>query len=65
MHPNQQAMSSEPGISAVPERGRLDETPLPRLLLDLQQAKLSGSLVLRRARVEKRIQLRVGSPVRR
>lgn len=56
-------MSSGPSIPAVPDRGRLTETPLPRLLLDLHRARLSGSLVLRQARVEKRIQLREGSPV--
>ena len=48
---------------SVPDRGRLDETPLPRLLLDLHRARPSGSLVLRQAHVEKRIQLREGSPV--
>jgi tetratricopeptide (TPR) repeat protein len=56
-------MSSEPAIPAIPERGRLDETPLPRLLLDLHRARPSGSLVLRNDHVEKRIQLREGSPV--
>jgi hypothetical protein len=56
-------MNSPSSIPAIPDRGHLDETPLPRLLLDLQQARLSGSLVLRRAPVEKRIQLRAGSPV--
>jgi tetratricopeptide (TPR) repeat protein len=56
-------MSSGPPIPTVPDRGRLDETPLPRLLLDLHRARLCGSLVLRQARIEKRIQLREGSPV--
>ncbi len=55
-------MSSGPPIPALPEHGRLAETPLPRLLLDLHRARLCGTLVLRQARVEKRIQLRDGSP---
>jgi tetratricopeptide (TPR) repeat protein len=57
-------MSAAPSTPVIPDRGRLSETPLPRLLLDLQRARLSGSLVLRQAQVEKRIQLREGAPVR-
>jgi Flp pilus assembly protein TadD len=56
-------MSSSPSTPAIPDCGRLGETPLPRLLLDLQRARQSGWLVLRQAPVEKRIQLREGSPV--
>jgi Flp pilus assembly protein TadD len=56
-------MSSGPSTPAIPERGRLADTPLPRLLLDLQRARESGWLLLRQAPVEKRIQLREGSPV--
>lgn len=56
-------MSAAPSTPVIPDRGRLSETPLPRLLLDLQRARLSGSLALRQARVEKRIQLREGAPV--
>ena len=56
-------MSTAPSTPAIPDRGRLSETPLPRLLLDLQRARWSGSLVLRQAQVEKRIQLREGAPI--
>jgi len=56
-------MSSGSPTPAIPDHGRLEEIPLPRLLLDLQRASLSGSLVLRQGRVEKRIQLNQGSPV--
>jgi tetratricopeptide (TPR) repeat protein len=56
-------MSAAPSTPVIPDRGRLSETPLPRLLLDLQRARLSGSLALRQAQVEKRIQLREGAPV--
>jgi tetratricopeptide (TPR) repeat protein len=54
-------MSAAASTPAIPDGGRLSETPLPRLLLDLQRAKLSGSLTLRQAQVEKRIQLREGA----
>jgi curved DNA-binding protein CbpA len=50
-------------VPSIPDHGHLDETPLPRLLLDLQRARLGGTLALRQTRVEKRIQLREGSPV--
>jgi tetratricopeptide (TPR) repeat protein len=38
---------------AIPENGELDETSLPRLLIDLYQAQFDGRLELRRQRVEK------------
>ena len=56
-------MSTAAAPPAIPDLGRLEETPLPRLLLDLQRAKLSGSLVLRQAHIEKQVELREGSPV--
>jgi curved DNA-binding protein CbpA len=56
-------MTARPSIPDIPDRGQLSEMPLPRLLLDLQRARLSGSLTLRQAQVEKSIQLREGSPV--
>ncbi len=56
-------MASDSPIAGLPDRGRLDETPLPRLLLDVQRAGLSGWLTLRQGQVEKRVQLRQGSPV--
>jgi tetratricopeptide (TPR) repeat protein len=48
---------------AVPEHGRLDEIPLPRLLLGLYQARYSGALTLSRDRVGKRFLFREGIPV--
>ena len=48
---------------AVPEHGRLDEIPLPRLLLDLYRARYSGALTLSRDRVGKRFLFREGIPV--
>ena len=56
-------MTADPSIPTIPDRGHLSEMPLPRLLLDLQRARLSGSLTLRQAQVEKSIQLREGAPV--
>jgi tetratricopeptide (TPR) repeat protein len=56
-------MSSGSSTPAIPDRGQLDVIPLPRLLLELHREGLSGSLVLRQGRVEKRIQLHEGSPV--
>jgi tetratricopeptide (TPR) repeat protein len=48
---------------AVPEHGRLDEVPLPRLLLDLYRARYGGSLTLSRDRVGKRFLFQEGVPV--
>jgi len=48
---------------AVPEHGRIEETPLPRLLLDLYRARYSGALTLSRDRVGKRFLFREGIPV--
>jgi tetratricopeptide (TPR) repeat protein len=48
---------------AVPEHGRLDEIPLPRLLLDLYQARYGGALTLSRDRVGKRFLFQEGVPV--
>lgn len=48
---------------AVPEHGRLDEIPLPRLLLDLYRARYSGALTLSRDRVGKRFLFQEGVPV--
>ena len=56
-------MSGAPSTPLIPDRGRLSETPLPRLLLDLQRARLSGSITLRQGRIAKRVQLREGAPV--
>jgi tetratricopeptide (TPR) repeat protein len=48
---------------AVPEHGVLDEIPLPRLLLDLYQARFSGALTLSRDRIGKRFLFQEGVPV--
>jgi CheY-like chemotaxis protein/tetratricopeptide (TPR) repeat protein len=47
----------------VPRQGRFQDTPLPRLLLDLHEERATGMLDLRRGRIEKRIDLVVGHPV--
>jgi hypothetical protein len=48
---------------AIPEQGRLEEIPLPRLLLDLHRARFEGSLELRRDRLEKTFLFQEGVPV--
>jgi tetratricopeptide (TPR) repeat protein len=48
---------------AIPEHGRLEETPFPRLLLELYRARFSGTLTLTRDRVGKRFLLHEGVPV--
>src|SRR5262245_31034529 len=48
---------------AIPEQGRLEETPLPRLLLDLHRARFEGTLELRRDRMEKTFLFQEGVPV--
>jgi tetratricopeptide (TPR) repeat protein len=48
---------------AVPEHGRLEEIPLPRLLLDLYRARFGGALTLSRDRVGKRFLFQEGVPV--
>ena len=50
-------------MTTLPERGRLEETPFPRLLLDLQRARFGGTLTLARRRVEKRFLFHQGVPV--
>ena len=47
----------------LPEHGRLAETPLPRVLLDLYRERFDGALTLSRDRVGKRILLQEGVPV--
>jgi tetratricopeptide (TPR) repeat protein len=48
---------------AIPEQGRLEEVPLPRLLLDLHRGRFEGSLLLRRERMEKTFLFQEGVPV--
>jgi DnaJ-domain-containing protein 1 len=50
-------------MDTLPERGRLAESPLPRLLLRLQRARFTGALRLTRDRVEKRFLYHLGAPV--
>ena len=48
---------------AIPEHGRLEETPFPRLLVDLHHGRFSGALTLARDRVGKRFLFQDGVPV--
>jgi tetratricopeptide (TPR) repeat protein len=50
-------------MEAIPEHGRLDEIPLPRLLLGLQRQEFSGAVTLSRERVGKRFLFRDGLPI--
>jgi hypothetical protein len=50
-------------MDPLPERGHLEETPLPHLLLRLRRARFSGTLKLSRERLEKSFQLHQGVPV--
>ena len=54
---------SQPPIDTVPERGSLDDLPLPVLLLRLYRRRTSGMLRVSREGGEKRIVLRDGVPV--
>jgi len=50
-------------MEKIPEHGRLDETPLPRLLLGLQRQHFGGAVTLSRERVGKRFLFRDGLPI--
>ena len=50
-------------MEPIPEHGRLDEIPLPRLLLGLQSAAFGGAVTLSRERVGKRFLFRDGLPI--
>ena len=50
-------------MEAIPEHGRLDEIPLPRLLLGLQRHQFGGAVTLQRDRVGKRFLFRDGLPI--
>ncbi len=50
-------------MEAIPEHGRLDEIPLPRLLLGLQRGQFGGAVTLSRERVGKRFLFRDGLPI--
>jgi tetratricopeptide (TPR) repeat protein len=47
-------------METVPERGSLEETPLPRLLLLLSRARFSGMLCLTRERLEQSFRFQEG-----
>jgi tetratricopeptide (TPR) repeat protein len=49
-------------MASLPDRGRLIEYPLPRLLFDLYKARFSGLLALETERVKKTVQLHEGIP---
>jgi CheY-like chemotaxis protein/tetratricopeptide (TPR) repeat protein len=55
--------SESPQPTNDPRRGAFAETPLGRLLLDLWEARATGSLDIRRGGIEKRIDVVVGHPV--
>jgi tetratricopeptide (TPR) repeat protein len=50
-------------MESIPEHGRLDEIPLPRLLLGLQRQQFGGAVTLSRERVGKRFLFRDGLPI--
>ena len=50
-------------MESIPEHGRLDEIPLPRLLLGLQRERFGGAVTLSRERVGKRFLFRDGLPI--
>ncbi len=50
-------------MESIPEHGRLDEIPLPRLLLGLEHERFGGAVMLSRERVGKRFLFREGLPI--
>jgi CheY-like chemotaxis protein len=58
-----EAIPDSPLPVAEARRGKLEDHPLPRLLVDLHEDRATGVLELRRGRIEKRIDLVVGHPV--
>jgi tetratricopeptide (TPR) repeat protein len=50
-------------MAGLPEQGRLDDVPLPRLLLELHRQGFGGTLMLSRDRVGKRFLFHEGVPV--
>jgi tetratricopeptide (TPR) repeat protein len=50
-------------MAALPEHGRLEELPLPRLLLALLRERFTGAITLSRDRVGKRFLFRDGLPI--
>lgn len=50
-------------MERTPDQGQLREHPLPRLLLELAQARFGGALTLQRDRVGKRFLFHQGAPV--
>jgi tetratricopeptide (TPR) repeat protein len=50
-------------MAGLPEQGRLEDVPLPRLLLELHRQDFCGTLMLSRDRVGKRFLFHAGMPV--
>ena len=50
-------------MKSLPASGKLSETPLPALLLELSSARFTGSLSLSRERTTKRLLWRDGAPI--
>jgi len=50
-------------MEKIPEHGRLDEVPLPRLLLGLEREHFGGAVTISRDRVGKRFLFRGGLPI--
>ncbi|MDJ0852202.1 MAG: DnaJ domain-containing protein [Myxococcota bacterium] len=50
-------------MGEIPENGRLDEWPFPRLLLEIHKHRFDGALTLSRERIGKRFLFQQGLPV--
>src|SRR5215472_1578922 len=50
-------------MKSLPASGKLSETPLPALLLELSSTRFTGSLSLSRERTTKRVLFRDGAPI--
>ena len=50
-------------MKSLPNSGKLSETPLPALLLELSRARFTGALSLTRDRTTKRVLWREGAPI--
>lgn len=62
-HKKPSELNVGPVVPDAPAAGTLAETPLSRLLLDFWEKRATGALELKRAGLEKRIDLVVGHPV--
>ncbi len=50
-------------MAGIPENGRLEDWPFPRLLLEIHQQRFDGALTLSRERIGKRFLFQQGTPV--